>query len=80
MLQTQSQYYDVNTGTFISRKPTGQHGPNLYWYARDNPLRYTDPGHLYPLVTLTDKLFPEVEYVLEPTSRNAMEVSDAGKI
>ena len=41
-----ARYYDVNTGTFISREPTGQDGPNLYWYARNNPLKYRDPDGL----------------------------------
>ena len=38
----QARYYDVNTGTFISRKTTGQDGPNLYWYARNNPTKFVD--------------------------------------
>lgn len=35
--------YDPRTGTFLTEEPLGIDGPNLYWYALSNPIRYGDP-------------------------------------
>lgn len=39
-----ARYYDASTGRFVSRDPIGQvDNINLYTYAQNNPLRFTDP-------------------------------------
>ena len=35
--------YSPERGTFISPEPTGIDGPNLYWYALNNPTNFVDP-------------------------------------
>ena len=41
-----ARHYSPETGTFISSEPTGIDGPNLYWYARNNPVNNIDPNGL----------------------------------
>lgn len=48
LVYMQQRYYDPQTGRFLSVDPAGINpstGENLnrYWYANDNPYRYTDP-------------------------------------
>ena len=48
LVYMQQRYYDPNVGRFLSMDPVdanGTNGSNLdrYWYANDNPYRYTDP-------------------------------------
>jgi RHS repeat-associated protein len=39
-----SRYYDADTGRFIQKDPAGMaDGPNLYRYARNNPVDFIDP-------------------------------------
>ena len=38
--------YNPETGRFLSAEPTGIDGPNLYWYARNNPVNNIDPNGL----------------------------------
>ena len=38
--------YNPETGTFISEEPLGIDGPNLYWYALNNPSNIVDPTGL----------------------------------
>ena len=38
------RYYNPKTGRFLSPEPTGIDGPNLYWYARNNPVNNVDPN------------------------------------
>jgi RHS repeat-associated protein len=47
-----ARYYDPSAARFISRDPAGLagSGPNLYWYAEDSPLNFTDPSGLGPCV------------------------------
>ena len=35
--------YNPETGTFLSEEPLGIDGPNLYWYALNNPINFIDP-------------------------------------
>lgn len=39
---TSPRTYDPRTGRWNRQEPTGLDGPNLYWYAGNNPLRYVD--------------------------------------
>ena len=41
-----ARYYNPATGRFLSEDPIGfaGSGPNLYAYANENPLRFTDPS------------------------------------
>ncbi|MFC1604872.1 RHS repeat-associated core domain-containing protein [Planctomycetota bacterium] len=44
-----ARYYDPVTGRFLSEDPLGLNaGINLYIYALNNPIRYTDPTGLQP--------------------------------
>ena len=48
LVYMQQRYYDPSVGRFLSMDPvdaSGTDGSNLdrYWYAKDNPYRYTDP-------------------------------------
>jgi len=48
LVYMQQRYYDPSVGRFLSMDPvdaSGTDGSNLdrYWYANDNPYRYTDP-------------------------------------
>ena len=38
-----TRLYTPETGRFLSEEPTGINGPNLYWYAQNNPINYIDP-------------------------------------
>ena len=35
--------YSPTSGRFLSKEPTGIDGPNLYWYALNNPVNFVDP-------------------------------------
>ena len=37
------RYYNPEIGRFISEEPLGIDGPNLYWYALNNPINFVDP-------------------------------------
>jgi RHS repeat-associated protein len=47
LVYMQQRYYDPVAGRFLSADPVGLSGSganfNRYWYANDNPYRYTDP-------------------------------------
>ena len=34
------RHYSPETGMFLSEEPTGIDGPNLYWYALNNPVKF----------------------------------------
>ena len=38
--------FNPTIGRFLSEEPLGIDGPNLYWYARNNPINYIDPNGL----------------------------------
>ena len=42
-----ARYYDPNIARWISEEPLGIDGPNLYWYALNNPVLQTDPYGLW---------------------------------
>lgn len=52
LVYMQQRYYDPQSGRFLSTDPvlpTADGGNfNRYWYANDNPYRYTDPDGLCP--------------------------------
>ena len=41
-----ARHYSPETGTFLSEEPLGLDGPNLYWYALNNPTNFVDPNGL----------------------------------
>jgi RHS repeat-associated protein len=47
LVYVQQRYYDPESGRFLSADPVQANGNggnfNRYWYANDNPYRYTDP-------------------------------------
>ncbi|GEM_PF-1755683 len=51
LVYMQQRYYDPQAGRFLSADPVtptdAGGGFNRYWYAKDNPYRYTDPFGLY---------------------------------
>jgi RHS repeat-associated protein len=54
LVYMQQRYYDPSIGRFLSVDPvdaSGTDGSNLdrYWYANDNPYRYTDPDGRCPV-------------------------------
>lgn len=38
-----ARYYNPQIGRFLSEEPLSIDGPNLYWYARNNPINLIDP-------------------------------------
>ena len=44
--------FNPSTGRFLSEEPLGIDGPNLYWYARNNPVNYIDPNGTFPALIL----------------------------
>ena len=44
--------FNPATGRFLSEEPLGIDGPNLYWYARNNPVNYIDPNGTFPALIL----------------------------
>jgi len=56
MLYMRARYYDPAIGRFINKDPIGYFGGlNLYTYAANNPIRYTDINGLYPNREKTSK-------------------------
>jgi RHS repeat-associated protein len=46
-----ARYYDYATGRFLQPDPTGYaDGVNMYAYARNNPLNWTGPSGMVPIV------------------------------
>ena len=43
----QNSHYNPETGRFINEEPLGIDGPNLYWYALNNPINYVDRNGLW---------------------------------
>jgi hypothetical protein len=50
-----ARYYNPTTGRFLSEDPIGFEGSgtNLYAYASENPLSFTDPSGMCPKITCT---------------------------
>ena len=79
--------YNPETGTFISPEPTGIDGPNLYWYALNNPINIIDPTGLYGFAVQTSGAFgasnrPEASTgsVVEASSGFAVSVEKGGVV
>jgi uncharacterized protein RhaS with RHS repeats len=62
----QQRYYDPSIGRFLSVDPvdaSGTDGSNLdrYWYANDNPYRYTDPDGRRIVINGTDEFKKKIQ-------------------
>ena len=42
-----ARFYSPTSSRFLSEEPTGIDGPNLYWYALNNPINIVDPTGEY---------------------------------
>jgi len=74
-----ARLYSPATGRWLSQEPMGEDGPNLYWYVRNSPLRYTDSNGLFPqnIDEAAECLFGSYDYNLDFLAGNIRQNEEA---
>ena len=82
-----ARLYSPTSGRFLSEEPLGIDGPNLYWYALNNPMNFIDPTGLFGFALQTSGAFgasnrPEASTgsVVEVSSGFAVSVEEGGVV